>query len=103
MGAYINPPDMSKEDFLLAHGKPIQMTDITLAGFFGADGNAKGDDRIVCLIDNGEFSAAGIAFDANELEAFTYPGDRRDKSFFLVPKAKLLGVSNLHQYERVIA
>ncbi len=44
------------------------------------------------------FTAAGIAHDPRELEYFMHPDDTRFKQYYLVPKAKLLEVSDLGDY-----
>lgn len=77
MGFYINPPDMEKEDFLLAHGENILPSE---ARNFEYDGKSVP----VCLVWNGMFTAAGIAYDKNELEAFMID-DGRPRSWFLMP------------------
>lgn len=92
MGAYINLSDQSKEDWLKENAtavsnRPPQSFD------------EKPDHLPVCLIDNGMFTAAGIAFDERELQAFAYP-DGRPKTWYWVEKEKLMNpdVSNLHYY-----
>jgi len=47
----------------------------------------------VCFVDNGPFTAAGIAFDSNELAAFANPSDHRPKLWFIVPIDKLTEVN----------
>jgi hypothetical protein len=46
----------------------------------------------VCLVNNGLFTAAGIAFSKDELQAFCVPSDRRPKRWFTVETEKLLEV-----------
>lgn len=80
MGYYINPPDMSKEEFLQQHGTPISPADVK--------NHYTGDNLPVCLVNNGAFTAAGIAFDPHEADAFLYP-DGRPKRWYTVSKEVL--------------
>lgn len=82
MGFYINPPDMTKEAFLALHGKPI--------GLKQAYGLLNGNEYLpVCLIDNGTFTAAGIAYSEGGLDQFMYP-DGRPRVLFAVPRKLLV-------------
>ena len=47
------------------------------------------DSIPVVVCDNGPFEAAGIAFDAEELRAFTDPFDCRPKTIVMVPRDKV--------------
>jgi len=78
MGYYINPPDCSKEQFLHNHGRPV------LPGA----ARITHDELPVCLVNNGAFTAAGIAYSAEEIEAFSRP-DGRAKLWFMVSREKL--------------
>jgi hypothetical protein len=89
MGAYVNPSNESKEVFLKREGKIVS--------------SVRWEDLPknvlpVVLMNNGFFTAAGIAFSKRELEAFTRPDDFRLRTFFLVSIDKLLEVSNLTDY-----
>jgi hypothetical protein len=86
MGLYINPPDQSKEAFLAQHGEPCSMEH---ARRFAPLRQFEGDKLPVCLIDNGGFTAAGIAFVLDEFEKFSRGSDRRRKQWFLVRKESL--------------
>lgn len=81
MGYYINPPDMSKEQFLEVHGKPLPDP----AGFDFAT-----DNLPVCLVDNIAlgFTAAGICYNARERDVFISP-DGRPKKWFTVSRELL--------------
>lgn len=83
MGYYINPPDCSKEEFLLRHGIPVELPK-TLTMLFG-------DKALlpVCLVDNGAFTAAGIAYCPQEAQAFAKP-DGRAKQWYLVLRNDLV-------------
>jgi hypothetical protein len=72
MGFYINPPTVSKEQWLEDNGRPISEGQLP-----------NPDEHIVCLVGNGAFTAAGIAYDTDELTAFSFP-DRRPKKWFAV-------------------
>jgi hypothetical protein len=79
MGYYINPSDgRTKESWLAEHATPITKTEANNFDF------SKGM-LPVCLVDNGEFTAAGIAYDARERNYFMIP-DGRPKKWFSVKK-----------------
>jgi hypothetical protein len=84
MGAYINPPQMSKEAWLDFNG-----VDIPTAPLWK---DIPKDMLAVCLVNNGSFTAAGIAFSESELEVFKYP-DGRPKRWYLCLEEDLLLVS----------
>lgn len=44
----------------------------------------------VCVVDNGAFEAAAIAFDKDELEVFEDPRDERFRMWLSVPRAEVL-------------
>lgn len=87
MGIYINPRNESKEDFLnglLEAGKAKIIPHIPGAHFQTAEQCKQPDDCVVvCLVDNGAFTAAAIAYDKGELAAFVYP-DPRPRMFLAV-------------------
>lgn len=94
MGAYVNPAnDQSKESWLRENA--------TLAGHSQAPRtvNDVPNHLPVCLVDNGLFTAAGIAFDERELAEFSYY-DGRPKEWYWVETEKLMNpnVSDLHYY-----
>lgn len=93
MGAYINPADLTKEQWLEQNHEIFQ-------SYPPASFDERPGCLPVCLVDNELFTAAGIAYDARELEAFTQPTDRRHKTWFWVNKEKLMDpeVSDLHYY-----
>ncbi len=77
MGIYINPPDMSKEEWLKENASEGPLL------LMPQRGNVPQGSRRVCLVDNRAFSAAGVAFDEDEAAAFNDP-DGRDKRWFIV-------------------
>lgn len=89
MGAYINPKNESKESFLNREGKQLNS--------FPMFEDIPEDELMVVLLDNGAFTAAGIAFDCREYACFIYPDDR-PKKYYLVKKSKLYNVSDLDCY-----
>ncbi len=82
MGYYINPPNMSKEEFLDQKGTEISREEAASFKFI--------DDNVlpVVLVDNGLFTAAAIAYSPDELEEFLSP-DHRPMKWFLVEKELL--------------
>jgi hypothetical protein len=98
MGVYVNPQDMSKEDWLALHGQilldPPKWEDIE---------DIEEGKLPVCLVDNGPFKAAGVAFAKRELDEFTRPDDPRPKTWFMV-SIKDLGevspIAEVLQFER---
>lgn len=83
MGAYVNH-QMGKEIWLIANAKEV--TSILWE-------NVPEGHLPVVLVDNGLFTAAGIGYTKEELEAFTSPFDNRPKRFFIAPIEKLHEVS----------
>ena len=88
MGCYVNPRDQSKEHWLHSNGTvttgPCEITETHLP---------------VVLVDNGLFTAAGVAFNEQERSVFNNPADARLKSWYKVERTKLREVSDLTSYE----
>lgn len=89
MGFYINPKNETKEEFLAKKGIAVPNT-------------FKWENRLpntlpVVLVDNGPFTAAGIAYSKEEYLQFNNhdPSDERAKIVFLVDIDDLIPVSNL--------
>jgi hypothetical protein len=89
MGCYVNPTGASKEEFLMREGRRVDF----------AEAKITETELPVCLMANGFFTAAGVAFSESELDAFSDPADVRPKAWFMVSKAKLRKVSDLESYE----
>ena len=83
MGIYVNPKTENKEAFL-SRSSPI-----TLEQALAFDGYKTSTMLPVVLVVNPTFTAAAVAFSAEELRAFTNPTDLRTKLFFLVFKSLL--------------
>ena len=82
MGYYINPKNESKETWLHSNGRLVTLVEVK-------DHQAKDNDElVVCLVDNGPFTAAGIAYDDEERNAFLYP-DPRPKNWYMVKRELL--------------
>lgn len=88
MGCYVNPTNMSKEAWLAEHGRQIPVLSCQITE----------DEVPVCLVNNGLFTAAGVAFSADELQAFIHP-DGRHKEYFMVKREDLYAVSDLKNWE----
>ena len=82
MGNYINPKGKTKEEFLEEFGLELQNPP------FWNDIARDNLDYPVCLVNNGPFTAAGIAYSESELEVFKRP-DGRPKRWFLVERKHL--------------
>lgn len=89
MGCYINPPDMSKEEWLVRNGKP-----------FLGPAKITQDTVPVCLVDNGIFTAAGVGFSEEEVEEFNNSSDRRPKTWYTVRREDVREVSDLEIFEK---
>lgn len=83
MGFYINPHDMTKEEFLVKYGVRMSQEEVANFNF------AQEDTLPVVLIDNRAFTAAGIAYDTYERDAFNDKQDPRSKVWFKVSKEDL--------------
>ena len=92
MGYYVNSRNESKESFLQREGicapsdRKISWESVP-AGFLP-----------VSLVDNGSFTAAGIAYSKEELDEFTRTDDPRLRKLYLVKIEKLLKVSDLGRH-----
>ena len=86
MGYYINPPNETKEVFLQREGKIIKN--------IAWEDIPKGYLPVV-IVDNGSFTAAGIAYSKREFIHFISSDDRRPKKIYLVEIEKLKLVSDI--------
>lgn len=85
MGEYVNPDNKSKEDFLAKNGTQIDAG--SLAGLLNDSDNVG-----VCLVDNGKFTAAAVAYNMREVTEFTREDDYRPRKFYSVPRAALRAI-----------
>ena len=78
MGIYINPTNRTKESFLAQHGVPLTQDAYSKYTF-------DGDHLPICLVDNGFFTAAAVAYNAEERDAFLPTvSDTRPRRYYLV-------------------
>jgi len=91
MGCYIDPLEGTKEQFLMKHGKEVYKKDFSW-------GTRPEFCLPVVLVDNRQFTAAGVAYSKRELEAFTDPTDLRPKRYFYVALDDLKDVSPIEDY-----
>lgn len=100
MGAYVNPSNMSKEDWLKRYGKLVgAVSSLPLDGLCVPTYESYPVNELpVILVDNGPFTAAAIAYSKEEYLEFVDPMDGRNRGVFSVPKDLLYEVSNLENY-----
>lgn len=87
MGYYIDPANGTKEDFLRQEAEILVMMPPSVIAI-------PETKAIVCLVDNGDFKAAAIAYSDEELERFQRP-DGRPKTWYLIDRKKLWAVSDI--------
>jgi len=83
MGYYINPPVGTKEDWLARNGQQVNIAVVREMPWSDLK-----DKMFVCLVDNGPFTAAGIAYSDRERKAFLLP-DHRPQKWYMVPRSDL--------------
>jgi len=76
MGLYLNPTDMSKDEWLSKFANPSFMPPSShkIPGY-----------TAVCRVDNVWMVAVALMFSQSELEAFSDPNDYRDKRWYWIP------------------
>lgn len=77
MGRYINPLEGTKEEFLCEFGTEISKEEAANFDY------TQSDTLPVVWIDNGPFSAAGIAFDKEEMDDFQMEDDRPQRWYIV--------------------
>lgn len=97
MGAYVNPTShVDKEAWLAVNADLVPDVPKSVSEREG--------ELPVCLVDNGLFTAAGIAYSDDELSAFADPADPRPRRWYWAPIDKLLEVSDeLPRYLRRVS
>lgn len=95
MGYYIN--DLPDGRILPVIGKALFLE--RFAGAQRTDPTFK--ENLVCVVDNGIFDAAGYAYDEEELEHFSSPGDYRMKIWLVVPNADELAKSGGKSFKEI--
>lgn len=88
MGFYVNPRGETKESFLEREGIRASSSDLKLGWKSVPTGFLP-----VVLINNGPFTAAGIAYSESEFKEFTRLDDPRPRQMFFVEIEKLLRVA----------
>ncbi len=87
MGCYLNPGNgVDKREFLEDYGLAVV-----------PHWPPRNQHVYLCLIDNGAFCAAEIAYDEKEFSEFAAPRDPRIKIWYELPIEKLWG--NMYDYE----
>lgn len=76
MGRYLNPKDMTKEEWLEKNAIRLD---------FIPENHATETHTVAVHVDNGWMTACALAYNQGELQAFKIPEDRRPKVFYLVP------------------
>ena len=85
MSRHINPKNGSKEQFLEEYGLLIDSDEARSLAF----ADIPKESVLVCLINNGAFTAATIIEIEQELKEVQDPRDRRQKQFFFVAERDL--------------
>lgn len=79
MTIYLNPQTMSKEEFLQKHGVKVDPSTLSSDDF-----NDHSRICMVCLVNNGLFTAAGVIYGERDYREFLDKSDLRPKTFFMV-------------------
>jgi hypothetical protein len=87
VGYYLNPNGESKLDFLKRVGVPLDVPEFP----------SEKDTLLVCLIENGPFNAAGIAYSREEMSAMVNDGTRRPRSWWWVPVEDAISAMSLEE------
>lgn len=95
MGCYVNPPGGSKENWLKENATK------NFGGAVPSWNEIPAGEFAVCLVDNGPFTAAAVAYSEQELNEFADPSDDRLKEWFTVKQANLQTVSDIHRYVQI--
>lgn len=87
MGYYLNPTDMPKELWLEQNAEGHREP-------FARHYDPETDRVAVCLVDNGMFTAAGVAYNQEELRAFARP-DGRPKTWWWAPAQAVIDMTGV--------
>jgi hypothetical protein len=89
MGYYIEVPNPTHkaEQLVRLHGAEL----VLLPELF----DFSGDYALICVVENGLFDAAGVAYSPSERDAFNNPDDTRDKVWLKLPKSVVLKLNPL--------
>ena len=89
MGLYINPPQITKEEFLALYGNRVTVEAIQQFQF-----SPTSEVLPCCLVDNGHFTALAVGFEKDETMRWFNAADHRPKKFYLVSKT-IIGQWNM--------
>lgn len=87
MGYYIEVPENK--------GKARQIIELyggRILPYAPTHEDARADEAIICVVDNGLFEAAGFAYDKAELESFKRPdhGYQRPRTWLIIDRKKAI-------------
>ena len=88
MGYYINPSDCSQQEGLEKCAKRVA----------SAEWPKSKDDVLLCLVDNGFFTALAVCHSRAEMREFDRPADLRSRQWWCAPKglvSQLPGLENV--------
>ncbi|MDD3263378.1 MAG: hypothetical protein PHT94_00615 [Candidatus Nanoarchaeia archaeon] len=85
MGYYVNPNNIIKEEWLSLNAEKVSKE-------IAVEEVRKDKKAVLVLIDNGLFTACGLAFNEREFNDFTDEEDRRPKTFYITEHHKLKDV-----------
>ena len=93
MGYYIETPvHLGKAKYLVDHHN----AELVLSP---EDFKFDGDEALVCVVENGPFDAAGVAYDAAERDSFNNPTDPRAKTWLKITKKLALELQPALKYQ----
>lgn len=95
MGFYLGPKEDNRE-WLAKHGREIDYESAKEHDF------SSNDEFLVVFLDNGFFTAIGVAYSAAEFARFTHLEDERPKQFYLVSQDDLHSVMDLSQWSLML-
>jgi hypothetical protein len=84
MGYYVQTPDSQNkaEQLHRLYGAELVLSP--------EEFDFNGDYALICVVENGPFDAAGIAYDADERDSFNNPDDPRPKAWLKLPKETVI-------------
>jgi len=86
MGMYINPTDgRTKEEFLEEEG--IYLNTFILPDAFDT---LDKDDILVCLVDNGMFTAAAVCYNKSEFDIFRLDNSGRPMKWYFIERKVII-------------
>lgn len=92
MGFYLERDDglpRGKADWLVEHADAVELSDSGMLKVSADISTVPEHLMLVCVVDNGPFEAAGIAYDAEERDRFMQDLADRPTRWILVPKVEI--------------